>query len=1705
MFKFISSLIFGSKQKRDVKKLWPVVEEVNDQFEEYAKTCGIAERMPEPGQPFSELTGEEKARVDALAGQKSEEMKTRVRDQEESLDAILPEAFALVKLACWRNLGEQWMAGGNEITWDMVPFDVQLMGGIALHRGNIAEMATGEGKTLVAILPMYLNALSGKGCHLVTVNDYLSRRDSEWMGPIFEYLGLTVGCIDKSESHSQERREAYRADITYGTNNEFGFDYLRDNMVIEKDHLVQRPLNYAIVDEVDSILIDEARTPLIISGPVDRSTHMYDKLVPFVRDLVNKQVYLVNRLAGEAEKLLAEDENSYEGGVRLAQCQKGAPKNRRFLKLRSVPSYQRLGERTELEFMRDKRVAELEADLYFVVDERGFSVTLTDKGREAMSPENPGYWVLPDIVEETSEVEGATEVTEVDRRRLEAMELLPDEEVKRRKIKACAELNEEEKRELMRAVSCPGMDDASRREVIEKVRSSAHKTLDLALREIEGVTNIQPNERKKLAELAHWKRREEVVDKLRRATELPESQRTPLLRQLLSPTEGLALLDGNVMSEAEALLSEVRDFAGKDDELILDTEIQERKVRKTALPDDIQLEATRILRWSHYDDEERRENLDRLKERLERRVVGLQKRIDDSTVLPPPPPAPMEGQEPLPQPPPEKQIEEQVKACDTYAPTESDEILRILRRAKGGEFEDRLEQIRPIQEKAKERLAEMGARLSPALDIEDEDRAVLRAETLPPLDEELAVLRVLESAVFDDTERRELIRALWEPNLLPDERRTRLENARESARRRARETFQAFADATVIREKDRELYGGDDTVELFDLELIHRKILLSPALTADEREKLLRLYWAPATHEEKRKARIENFLQGVRERLAADTKQAREWLAAAESQQPNIPEPPVVLALHAFNPDARESAVDYLSQAKEAVERLDTYPALLDTLFQISEEDRATLPGIREPLPDDRLREAKIKLCQALTPDERVQLVRAVHCPGLDDEVRAVFIRRVKEKALARAETPQEREEIEASTLVTDEDRRSLPNLAIPVWEEELLERKIRQCPFLAEDEASAMIKAVWAPEVPDDKREAVIRQAKEFAKNRRRENFDKKAEELHNISQLLVAYMLKEKDVDYVLEENKVIIVDEFTGRKMPGRRWSDGLHQAVEAKEGVVIERETQTLATITIQNYFRMYNKLSGMTGTAETEAGEFAHTYNMDVIVIPTNRQIQRADLDDVIYQTKLEKYTAAIDEIRRMHEMKLPVLVGTTSVEVSETLSRMLRRSGISHNVLNAKNHSREAEIVREAGRPGTVTIATNMAGRGTDIKLGPGVRETRTYEDESGHEREWPGGLQIIGTERHEARRIDRQLRGRSGRQGDPGTSRFFVSLEDDLMRLFGSDRLAKIMTRLGMEEGEPIIHPWVSKAISRAQKKVEEINFERRKRTLEYDNVMNKQREAIYGLRRELLTAEDTGDTLLSVMAEGIAAEFAEKYGESEKDKSRWNLTGFFDWLQRTVPYTEFTELREAGYEDFDDLLEKTMEKIAEGYEAKRETLGPDLTVSIGRYIAIRSIDENWQDHLLGIDDLREGIHLRSYAQRDPLVEYTHDATGLFNEMMGTVQRQIFERFFRVQVVTEPGSQARVGRMQYRKDEVTTSASTQTTQAGGPAEAEGPKYQTVRREQPKVGRNAPCPCGSGKKYKKCCGSAQARQSQRAAAEAEARAAAQAGGEPRDQ
>ncbi len=554
----------------------------------------------------------------------------------------------------------------------------------------------------------------------------------------------------------------------------------------------------------------------------------------------------------------------------------------------------------------------------------------------------------------------------------------------------------------------------------------------------------------------------------------------------------------------------------------------------------------------------------------------------------------------------------------------------------------------------------------------------------------------------------------------------------------------------------------------------------------------------------------------------------------------------------------------------------------------------------------------------------------------------------------------------------------------------------------------------------------------------------------LHHVNQALKAHVLFKRDVDYMVKDGEVVIVDEFTGRLMPGRRWSDGLHQAVEAKEGVKIENENQTLATITFQNYFRMFEKLAGMTGTADTEAVEFKQIYNLDVVVIPTNQPMIREDCADQIYKTEREKFQAVLEEAKRLYEERRPVLVGTVSIEKSERLSALLSRHGIPHNVLNAKHHEKEAQIIAEAGQPGKVTIATNMAGRGVDIKLGEGVVEK--------------GGLHIIGTERHESRRVDNQLRGRAGRQGDPGSSRFYLSLEDDLLRIFGSDRISPIMSKLGMEEGEPIEHNLINKAVENAQKKVEAHNFDIRKHLLEYDDVMNRQRTVIYDLRKDVLAGEDLREMVMEMTAE-VSEELARKFSDEKEYPEQWDLAAL-----RDATYAQFGYRFEYPAEDVPkltqaSLADKVREEAEAAYARKEQEYGSDAMRYLERMFLLSTIDALWKDHLLSMDHLKEGIGLRGYAQKDPLKEYQREGFDMFADLVFRIKEESLKRLFHVKVQREEeGKAAAPPPMAPRRVNL----------SGGDISRAG--QTTQRHAKKKVGRNDPCPCGSGRKYKKCCG-----------------------------
>ncbi|MBD3346950.1 MAG: preprotein translocase subunit SecA [Chitinivibrionales bacterium] len=1027
----IMGKVFGSKSERDVRKLNPILDRVNSLADTY------------------------RALTDQDLQNKTDEFRSKLK-QGQTLDDILPDAFAVIREVTHRVLGEGRMVI-DPVTKQEIPFmahfDVQIMGGVVLHQGKAAEMKTGEGKTQVAALAAYLNALEGKGVHVITVNDYLAKRDSEWMGKIFNFMGLSVACLDTTEPGSSERREAYNCDITYGTNNEFGFDYLRDNMASSPEGCVQRELNYAIIDEVDNILIDEARTPLIISGPVTRSNKEYEELKPRVTKVVSAQNVLIKKVLSDVEKLLQDPEKEYEAGFKLLVAQKGAPRSKTLSTFLKEPGVAKIMKMVETDYLRERKLHEIDEELFYAIDESGHSAELTEKGRQLISESNPEFFVVPDLAEELG-------------------------------------------------------------------------------------------------------------------------------------------------------------------------------------------------------------------------------RIDN------------------------------------------DESL----------------------------------------------------------------------------------------------------------------DFEAKAEA---RDK------------------AHRE--------------------------------------------------------------------------------------------------------------------------------------------------------------------------------------------------------------------------------------------------------------------------YAERTERIHCISQLIRAYSLFEKDVDYVVQEGQILIVDEFTGRILHGRRWSEGLHQAVEAKEGVRVAGENQTLSTITFQNYFKLYKKIAGMTGTAATEAAEFQEIYKLDVVSIPTNRPMVRVDHDDEIYKTQKEKYNAILDEIKRINEKGNPILVGTTSIEKSEHLSKMMAREGIKHEVLNAKQHAREASIVAQAGRLHAVMIATNMAGRGTDIVLGGNfeamaanelikegidpddltiteIREKhkKLYEQlKEEHDKVVEmGGLCIIGTERHEARRIDNQLRGRAGRQGDPGSSKFFLSLDDDLMRIFGSGRIASIMDRLGAEDGEVISHPLVSRSISSAQKRVEGRNFDQRKHLKEYDDVMNLQRTEIYGLRQRMLKGEDIKEEILEQLA-AYVEEIIYKYSSKSKYAEDWDLKSLYEELQMAFGLTYHVPDEKLSSITHENMFDEIWKEVKDRYEEKESRFGADQMRQFERGVFLMVIDNLWKDHLYEMDHLKQGVQFRAFGQKNPLYEYQREALKAFDELRSAISREVSSFIFRLEAVKQ--EEDRMGLDHSRTvhaefDVFSNVQAGQPEQAAGGAKARQPQLITNRaggdgkpapvRVEKHVGRNEPCPCGSGKKYKKCCGKA---------------------------
>ncbi len=1424
--KFFAKLMGGTNNDRFLRNAQPIVAEINR----------FAER-------FQELTDDE---VKA----KTQEFKYRLR-MGETLDDLLPEAFAAVKETCRRLGGRSWKVRGQDTIWNMVPYDVQLIGAIALHQGKIAEMATGEGKTLVATMPLYLNALAGKGVHLVTVNDYLAQRDCEWMGEIYQFLGLRAAAL-VGDLLPDERRQAYNADITYGTNNEFGFDYLRDNMAVDVWSVVQRPLNYAIIDEVDSVLIDEARTPLIISGAVGAPRNVYNELRPIVANLYQRQEELVNQLITQGKELVESQPD--EAGLMLLRAHRGDPKNPQLLDLLTKEfSIKRLIERLQGQYEVAKTMGQVDSELYFVIDEKSNIVDITEKGRIFLSGGRE-----QDIAY---------------------------------KIQILDEL------------------DQSLSELAEKKNSTNHFQQDSLTGWCNGLTltgkcylcgvknDLVPADEKAIDNLAA--RLAQIPSRIDQLSQERHSDKSTAWHHFFVFAKKM---DKVVDAFSEAGESFIRE-GSQDDSYqswaktlfdVLAMICDQSKELSESYPR-IAQDRQRLMLESLFELSSQSSAIVGLTE--EGRVALIAARHDgDLRVLP----YIRMVSEIL------RRKESGGNGSDTDA-----SLTQLERKQDYFEFSDNGAVIRHITEKG--RIALLGGNpdlyvLPDRTLVEERDRTLqnLYDQTLNQSDYDysgrvtaalqlvrdidalLASPAILPQAVtlsrqFDNLQ---MQISDWGKSLLSDfsdSAHTLLEQIDHALTSPSKEQqlfafdgqgrptglANSFLDqllgwpfAKVKAEVDRwqAEHGGGDRSELvrrIELDRALEKALGATASSGDSvsvryetllhtQQQLGDLFDALNKNElalnEKRR-----FLQRI---FIADDSNAGVAVAADGSLRING----ISTAGYRRLVGDRHNRVSVAERFFQLVQDPDIE---LDALFVLDEQGEPLRfnPAARAALIDD--------LPFFDYEQEYLQF---------RDEVIKLMSKKVQNRSELEALLPRDRSHLQSKGYLFD-DREVV----------ELVEKCHAPRYVLNNDEIE-----FWFRRHFNRKPRRVL----DAQHDRYWREYNEIEERIQNISQLLKAYTLFHRDVDYVvktLEESDmrgrgrftpgqkaVVIVDQFTGRQMPGRRFSDGLHEALEAKEGVQVQAESQTLATITLQNFFRLYKKLAGMTGTAETEAQEFFGTYKMEVVVIPTNRTVIRIDHNDVIFRTKREKYEALLDEALQMHEDGRPVLIGTVSVDVSQRLSEMLTRRGIPvanwlkkgdvskevesgrfHTVLNAKYHKQEAEIVSKAGLAGAITIATNMAGRGTDIKLPPEVIGR--------------GGLHIIGSEKHEARRIDRQLRGRSGRQGDPGSSRFYLSLEDDLMRLFGGDRITNIMSRMGgAEQGERIEHPLITRSIERAQKKVEERNFDIRKQLLEYDNVLNDQRKIIYKRRQNLLGFAQPEDFVRSK---------SKRYFNEEDPRDKWQL----------------------------------------------------------------------------------------------------------------------------------------------------------------------------------------------------------------------------------
>ena len=1455
-----SKLVGGTSNEKQIKRITPIVARVNEHATAY------------------------QALSDDELKAKTHEFRYRLNTGT-TLDELLPEAYAAVKETCRRLVGRQWPVRGHDITWNMVPYDVQIMGAVVLHEGKIAEMATGEGKTLVATMPLYLNALSGRGAHLVTVNDYLAQRDCEWMGKIYEFLGLTTAALH-GEMTPEERRAAYNADITYGTNNEFGFDYLRDNMASDVWNVVQRRLNYAIVDEVDSVLIDESRTPLIISGSVGAPRNIYNELRPTVANLYRRQMDLVAELLKKGKALVEseKEEDQNEAGLLLLRVQRGDPKNSQLLELLTSEFWvKKLIEGLQSQYEINKEMGIVDAELYYTIDEKSHVVDITEKGRIFLSGGRD-----QDIVRKINLLDRIDEqLGKLAEQKNRAHYFLSDS-----LSGLCSGFT------LTGEVALAGASGS----IEEPLATAADQLADRIAALNQSIPDLAAQQR--IDKAAAWRQLylySKTAERLavglsdKGFAALTHGETSPLLLELAqSYRQLLAWLD----PEAGADRTEQdrrRDLAGQLFELD----------KNSFAPAALKHEGRVALLALHHG--------------------------GDPQLVP--------------------------FICKMGELLRSADPLDI-KRQEYFEFNDKGGVPRHVAEKG--RIALLGGNpdlyiLPDRTQVEEQDRLIQEL-----LD------RTLNQNTFDYTERvraiERLERDLADMCTLDGGQGLFFVPAEEAEGRftftEAGRAFLAdFAGQTrsLIAQFDRDLRDAPEqsgSIFLPDgqggyaglAEAERDRLLGSPFAAVQERIAEWRSRQAtPQTASPLTLRRsLDQFLLGHFPGTDASASLSRRFEEVQRLDRA------VQLIFAWYNrPDQGENEkLRHLRRTFEIDPLARALPLEQMHFSGLSESGMRLLPGAadaRQQVSDRLLtsndnrdigQEALFQLDEAGRPQRLNKAARTLLLDGLPFFSYSEELTRFREEVLYLA-TKKVSSQQEFESLLARE-RAHLRSKGIHLDDREMGELILK---------AHAPHETLTAEEIEhwcgihferkprrllDEQREALWR------------DYTGIEERVQNISQLLRAFTLYQRDVDYVVKTldeadlrgriagrkgaKAVMIVDQFTGRLMPGRRYSDGLHEALEAKEGVEVQAESQTLATITIQNFFRLYEKLAGMTGTAETESQEFFSTYKLDVVVIPTNRPVVRNDENDVIYRTRKEKYKAIIDEAIAMHEAGRSVLVGTISVEVSQLLSDMLTQSGVPianwlkkgdvshelesgrfHTVLNAKFHRQEAEIVAKAGLPGSITIATNMAGRGTDIKLHSEVARR--------------GGLHIIGSEKHEARRIDRQLRGRSGRQGDPGSSRFYLSLEDDLMRLFGSDRITNLMSRLGpMEEDERIEHPLITRSIERAQKKVEERNFEIRKHLLDYDNVLNDQRKIIYKRRQNLLGFAG---------AEDFVESKAKRYFNEEDDRAEWDLAGLIANLQRffkTQPPFTVEGLERLKYAEIRDSVREWVAGQIEEVQLQRE-----------------------------------------------------------------------------------------------------------------------------------------------------------------------------------